>query len=442
MSPLSPPTLAIKPGPKSSTVGMAGLEDLPPDIFFLMLVNASSMEVLWGFIRASPRIFAVFRDQRDVILSTVIIREIGVSVLQEAQSALRSSRRELREFVSKKDTLDWIATYEAEISRDQPVQQTSLGASAVPLWRQHRSVKSLASLYVRERLHIAIHEFERVVNEEARQRDHCYDLEDLSDTEKARLFRGFYRFAIYGNLFFYDGRRGRIENAMYAPEQCENFLCLFPSWQVEELSCVNDFVEDKVLDKWQEKEENEYNTLIAADPSTWDINNRTKANRSDDYYFSTREKRGWQESYLQYFGTLKVPTLVSLFTAQDDKLLQIVKENLEGQWQHDFLFKALGEDPYYFPFINPKRDEQEKKVSDGVTVQFHRDSVSEANEAWLWAHNYQPCDLYIEASYNFPIGEGLRRFGYVFWDSSRLHNAGILEKEFVWPSSCLWLLLT
>ena len=98
-----------------------------------MLVNAPSMEVLWGFIRASPRMFAVFRDQREIILPAVIIREIGADVLQEAQSALRSSQRSFRGIMSKKEEiLEWIAIYEFELSRDRPLQQTSLGVVALP----------------------------------------------------------------------------------------------------------------------------------------------------------------------------------------------------------------------------------------------------------------------------------------------------------------------
>jgi hypothetical protein len=120
------------------------------------------------------------------------------------------------------------------------------------------------------RLHVATHGFGRGESEEATQGGRCYDLEDLSDTEKSRLFRGFYKFMIYGNLFFYDNKR-KVKDAMHAYEQCENFLCLFPSWQVEELSCINDFVTEKVLEKWQEVEENAYNALIAADPSTWEL---------------------------------------------------------------------------------------------------------------------------------------------------------------------------
>lgn len=372
--------------------------------------------------------FAIFRDQRDVILSAVIIWEIGADVLQEAQSALRSLRRLLRGIVSKKETLEWIATYEVELSHDQPLQQTSLGAVAVPLWRQHHSVKSLASLYVRERLHIATHRFRRVESEEAPQEGRCYDLEDLSDTEKSRLFRGFYRFEIYGNLFFCDYRR-KTKDTIYAPEQCDSFLCLFPSWQVEGLSCVNDFVIDKVLEKWQEVEENGYNALIAAGPSRWDFDKPIYNSRWEFDFFSTSEKLQWRESYHRYFATLKLPTLVSLFTAQDGQLLQIVKDNCDCKWPHDFLSEALDQDSYYSQLIEPKKDEHQQKVSAGVKIQFHRDYVSEANEAWLWAHEYQPCDLYVQPSYENEIGEGLRQFGYVFWDSSRLHDAGVLEQE-------------
>jgi hypothetical protein len=413
---------------------MAGLEDLVPDILLLMLVNAPSMEVLWGFIRASPRMFAVFRDQRDIILSAVIIREIGADVLQEAQSALRSSHWSLRGIMSKKNTLEWISTYAVELSHDQPIQQTSLGAVALPLWRQHHSVRTLASLYVREKLHIATQGFRRVESEEALQGPHCYDIEDLSDTEKSRLFRAFYRFAIYGNLFFC-GYGKMSEETMYAPEQCDNFLCLFPSWQIEELSCINDFVTDKVLEKWQEVEDNAYNALIAADPSTWDFDKPPYLRQGFDI-FATPKYKQLHDAYHRYFATLNLPTLELLFTTPADQLLKIVEDNCDAVMAQEFLSEALDQDPCLSQWIKPKRNEHQQKVSAGVKVQFHQDSVSEANEAWLWIHEYRPCDLYVQPSHEIEIGEGLRRFGYVFWDSSRLHEAGVFEKAFVYASSC------
>lgn len=53
-----------------------------------------------------------------------------------------------------------------------------------------------------------------------------------------------------------------------AYEQAHTFLVLFPAWQVEELSCINDFMQDKILQKWQETEDTEFET-IANDPSSW-----------------------------------------------------------------------------------------------------------------------------------------------------------------------------
>jgi len=99
---------------------------------------------------------------------------------------------------------------------------------------------------------------------------------------------------------------------------------------------------------------------------------------------------------------------------------------------NDFLTEALNEEPYDSAFFTPKLKGYEQAIASGVKMQFQRDSIRSPNHAWLWAHGYQPCELYVEASRGFPVGEGLRRFGYVFWDSKRLQASKILEKELVY----------
>jgi hypothetical protein len=81
--------------------------------------------------------------------------------------------------------------------------------------------------------------------------------------------------------------------------------------------------------------------------------------------------------------------------------------------------------------------EHEKAVANGVTVIFERDALDQPNEAWLWAHDYQPCELYVTSTWEFPIGEGLRRLGYVFWDSDRLRASWMLDDELVHPVTSL-----
>ena len=57
--------------------------------------------------------------------------------------------------------------------------------------------------------------------------------------------------------------------------------------------------------------------------------------------------------------------------------------------------------------------------------QFANDDDRGPEEAWRWAHaNYRPSDWV-----NFVKHKGLRDIGYVMWDSSRLAEWGILEKE-------------
>jgi len=164
-----------------------------------------------------------------------------------------------------------------------------------------------------------------------------------------------------------------------------------------------------------------------------------RSNRSDsrweDDFFSHPIKVGYYQEWQQYFATLSLQDLRSVFTAKDKELQSIVKKrSWYGIW--DCLANSLGEEPYDAVFITPKFEEYEQAIASGMKMGFQKDSITNPNHAWLWAHDYQPCELYVEASQRFPIGEGLRRFGYVFWDSKRLHDSGILQKPSASPQTC------
>jgi len=411
---------------------MASLEDMVPDVLFLMLLNAPSMQILWGFIRASPRMYGVFRNQRDVILSTVVTREIGHGIMGDAQSALRSSRFNARGLL-KQQALEWIAKYRAAMTSNTVSSRASLGPEALPLWRIHQDVKFFAELFVSERLHIVAGGFRIFsVTESTAQRDN--GLDGLSNTEKMRIYRAIYRYAIYGNLFYFDeGRPGTVKSdLLYAQEQSHSFLTLFPAWQVEELSCINDFIHDKILEKWQEVEDDFY-AFLKDHPHFGDPGREDQYNsRWEDDFFSQSIKADYYEEWQRYFATLTLSELREIFTAKANALLTIVKRHA-NRFPHDFLTEALDEDPYHVTFITPEYEAHEQALESGIKVQFQEDAIDQPNEGWLWAHRYEPCNLYIESTRDFPTGEGLRRFGYVFWDSDRLHDSGILQKESAYP---------
>jgi len=113
-------------------------------------------------------------------------------------------------------------------------------------------------------------------------------------------------------------------------------------------------------------------------------------------------------------------------------LLQNVQKHL-FHLPHDFLSEALDEDPYHSALITTELRELEQALANGVKFQFRGDAIDKPNVAWLWAHEYQPCDQYVQSRWEYAMGEGLRRFGYLFWDSKRMHESGILQKELVPP---------
>ncbi|KAE9368119.1 hypothetical protein N431DRAFT_514826 [Stipitochalara longipes BDJ] len=361
---------------------MAILEDLAPDVLFLVLIRAPTIQIMWGFIRSCPRIYAVFRDQRDRILSAVITREIGRALLCEARAALRSSRLDPRGHCIAQ-ALEWIAAYQ--------------------------------KLYIVT--HISHDDIARNSNP-ARQ----YDLDDLSATERMKLYRSLYRYIIYGNLFYFEDKRNEKKpkssrtSFTGAYDQSHLFLNLFPAWQVKELSCFNDFMHDKIMEKWQEVEENFYEA-IAANPLLWDVDRPLHETRCDsDIFFSP------------YFAVLRLSELREIFAAKDADLECAVQKHA-GHLAHDFLDTALDEEPYHSVYSTPEFEEHQKVTFSGMKIEFEGDYIDKQNEAWLWAHDFRPCNLYVEPRSEFEMGEGLRRFGYIVWDSGRLHDSGLLSKS-------------
>jgi len=188
-------------------------------------------------------------------------------MLVDARAALRSSRFTFRG-LPELECIEWITKYKYQLRNQSSVPEIHSSSDAISLWQVHRDVEFIARLFVQDKLPVlsGLEALQKPQQPDERE----YTLEDLSDSEKLRLFRSIYRYAIYGDLFYYDIERPRTKKMSYlgAYEQAHTFLVLFPAWQVEELSCINDFMQDKILQKWQETEDTEFET-IANDPSSW-----------------------------------------------------------------------------------------------------------------------------------------------------------------------------
>jgi hypothetical protein len=139
---------------------------------------------------------------------------------------------------------------------------------------------------------------------------------------------------IYGNVFYFDDNRNSKKPKVsrtwpiYGTDQSHMFLNLFPAWQVEELSCIKDFILDKILEKWNEVEDNFYNA-IAADPSSWDTERPLHERRWDNDIFFSRSMKTWHKGWQEYLAVLPVSDWREIFAA-DNLSWNLLYENMRA----------------------------------------------------------------------------------------------------------------
>jgi hypothetical protein len=195
---------------------------------------------------------------------------------------------------------------------------------------------------------------------------------------------------------------------------------------------------DKILEKWQEMEDDHFN-LVAQDPASWDVD-RQYDTRWDETFFGIGCKAyflAWQQG----FATFPMSILLETFNAKGDTLSEIVQKYAR-RYQHEFLDEALDDCSYDSLYDTPEYQQHVADLENRIKVQFQGNAQDKANQAWLWAHENKPCELYVGERSEFPIGEGLRRFGYVFWDSDRLQNCEFFQKKSASSVHTLETLLT
>lgn len=303
------------------------IETLPIEVGALILPD---MDSLWVLIQASPHIYRIFSNFREDVLQSIIAREIGPVVTVEAWAAYDSSRSFTGEGTvplrgpPKSQALDWMDNYYLPTSgvlmrwsvedyltesdrviweqwEKRPVQTESLRSleDMLGLWDLHKDVKFLADIYVREALPIFTKAFSTNYNPPVQRS--LSTLEDLSATERQRVFRGIYRLVIFGNLF------APSPEIWDEWELCERFLCRFPAWEVEELSCIYDFIAAEILRKLLDMKEYDLSHVYRGGDLA-----------STNLYRNSKNQK--------FISTLPIKDLRVMFQAKDEPLNALIRK--------------------------------------------------------------------------------------------------------------------
>lgn len=255
---------------------------------------------------------------------------------------------------------------------------------ASPLWQLHREVKYFAEFFVQEKLPMIENGFLASVTTSPQK---AYTLEDISTTERLRLHRAIYRYSIFSDMFsdefgfpktwYYDGE-----------DLAALLLALFPAWQVEELSCIHDFITDRLATQWRNMENYIFN-ILKSDPS-W-------RQRYDEFRYCA-----FSVSYHQAHDIPTLPLTVllhNLTPALDDVLI----EKIGGRRTSGKDFMAAGLGAEHSDVITESRAWVEHCQMIGTGRRCsppQKDLVDKLNSAWLWAHECKPCKLYVDSTHD------------------------------------------
>ncbi|KAI9734662.1 MAG: hypothetical protein M1834_002263 [Cirrosporium novae-zelandiae] len=377
------------------------LDGIPTELKWEVLTQVPDLLSLRSLVHASPSYHQAYYQKPESILFTVLSRDIE-PVLCDAFMANQCSKLRCEgmdrsgRIQAKKE---FIEHYKQ--NHDQPMK--------LPEKLELQGTVELAYL------HIIIHD---LVDDFCRSTFEVYtlsygrDIEYVppSPTEKRRIFRAFYRFQIYCNLFSMSGVRSPDTKEFTIPDIQEDFdgadkpwmfFSIFQPWEVEELGCIRDFIYKRYTEKFQE---------VEADVAMM--------NESDDDGISVWSSEHFNFSsdginvkdYKEHFMELGLPFLHQVLTTSYEKRKVLIADNL---WpNHFFISEPLTEPPYHSLNVTEIYEAHENKGD----ILFDGDQQG-PNQAWVWYVGGKVTPYYYDYS-----GEVPRCWGYVIWDKSRLEN--------------------
>jgi hypothetical protein len=431
---------------------------LPPELMCMILSQLDTPQDLYSVIRASPLIYTRgFTASREIILRHVVQNALRMSALSEALVAFRflksdnPSSDESWDYYQRR--LVFLSQLIGEAKAELQPQPTL--AESIALCALFRSFEIFAQHCCRQFLAVAKSEGYRQLwldRYRGVSRRYLKRASSLSDLELGRLQRGFFRYITLQNLI-HPLERPSHKYKRVSSEQVAALFVSFTPWEIEEIACVHQYTVNwlrKVLDEVEddfvesvaateqpsssrflpsgEDKSVKLHSLEAESPFisndedelgpegiSWQISDLTEG--SSTIMFLESEQQD-QAELIEYLATLGFKTFRTLVEADNPLRRSIINRNYHHH--HDSLGNALKHRPW-IPGNIFRREWHGRQR--GQKLEFEGDEYHKSNLAWLWAHQMRPEPV----SYETCNGD-LRAWGYVFWDSGRLDDLGILKE--------------
>jgi len=208
----------------------APLEALPFEIQRLILSQVPTIDDLRALVHASPQLHRVYVEDRAPILREFVERAFD-GFLVDAQAAYRSGTDDFQLSRTEAALWEFVDDYQQRLS-ETVARSDLLLEHLVQMVRFHCSIiEPLTERYATWALAAL----------SSSPQDY-----PLSDTERRRIQRGFYRLQVFCNVCGFRGTGQSAEECIGYSDPVESLrvLSLFPAWQIEEMLCAHAFVMD------------------------------------------------------------------------------------------------------------------------------------------------------------------------------------------------------
>ncbi|KAI1178163.1 hypothetical protein F4777DRAFT_586814 [Nemania sp. FL0916] len=368
------------------------IEALAVELIRMILSALPDVASLQAAVLSCPMFYNSFINAEKSITSSVLLNQVGATVLPEAITAFKSSQ------MRRPSTELWNPQPIADFFAQNPRQELALLKSwslkdAVHVGRLHACVKELAQRFASATL--------------PESPAACFD-PFLTYQEKCRIQQALYRFEVYCNLFrelckdhsrlytYHDppDRTDGRENALYRSlfgtyhQQSILFIDNYAPWENEQLGCIHDFL------------------VRAISPAFNDI---------------AEHDIEWGASGVEWG---KLYQIVKAETYDDRE--RALCSDYRPQPTCYFLHGGLAEACYY---------RNDPPPGGLITVDelrafkqpYFADPDPGPADIWRWAHREARWQMYIQQHNR----HSLRKWGYVMWDKSRLEAMGVFLEPWV-----------
>ncbi|KAI0423748.1 hypothetical protein F5Y09DRAFT_336333 [Xylaria sp. FL1042] len=411
------------------------LEKLPPELRIQVLSSMPDLETLRSIINASPIMHIQYLQDRHIILSACLDRELD-DFYVDAYANLKSRPIDLGWVRSEETITKFLGSYnDWLIAPNSYPCLKSLPPSRVR-WMAAYHI-SVARPLVRRYGSWALQNLrnEAMPPDAGKSTPNDRHNTELSRSEEVRIFRALYRYETYCHLFGMN--RGRYDAEFHCEQISQIFLCLFHPWEAEAIACLYTFFREQWHTVFVEVRDD-----IRIDHMNWMRCSPVDHEESYDLYEEEHEytwgmtSRGLKvlmrilaiDNHQDLVSAME-RCLMSLPLNHDDSRLELTLTEHCDLKRRDPI-----DSPHYIPSA---RDQAERRQD---PMSFHGDSSPVDGPPLAWVHAWG--GRYAN-KFGDIMPESLNRCGYVMWDARRWDGMGgrefFINKWRARPNHLQWI---